>query len=411
MTTTRPTVLVIGGIGQGDQARVLCGKFLDQAGRRGVRVHMTDIPAYVDAAPRELIDRFAAVDVLDFFDRDACVAWAREQVADGARFDLVVTARDDAQPATAAVAEVLGLPYNSARSIEITRNKDLCRAVLAEHGFRQPLMRLCADAGEAREFMAAAPGPWIVKPRDATASRGVRLATDPADLDEAMGGLAASDRPFIVEQYVSGPEFSAEGLFLRDEPVVVALTAKRTTPAPAFIELGHSIPAPFPEAESAAIREQVARAVQAVGLTFGLFHVEFWVTTAGVVLGELHCRPGGDHISTLVELAHPKYELFGSLFDALADDRFVPDLTQDGGSAVAFLTADPGEVVAVDGWDGVAASEGVVHAHLAVDVGGRVEQLRTSMDRVGAVITAAATAEAAAELAAAVISTVRIRTA
>ncbi|MDI2128354.1 ATP-grasp domain-containing protein [Yinghuangia seranimata] len=403
-------LLVIGGIGLGDPGRCLLRTFLAQAEQRGCRIHMTDQKMFVDLAPTEVTSRFASLHVLDFTDTAHCVEWATRQHHEGPGFDMVVTARDDAQPTTAAIAEALGLPYNSPASIETTQNKDRCRAALAEAGLPQPAWRLCRDVDDALAFTEGTAGPWVVKPRDGTGSRAVRRADDRAALVAAVGLLDAADRPFLVEELVVGPEYSAEGLFLHGEPVVVALTAKTTTEPPLFVELGHVVPAPLPEDTAAAARTAVERAVRAVGLTFGLFHAEFWLTENGPVLGELHCRPGGDYISMLVEAAHPGFQYFGALFDAFADPAFRPDLAADGAAAVAFLTAPAGTVVEVSGWEQARAGEALLHAHLARSPGDTVPELRSSMDRCGAVVVRAATSEQARAAADARAGLVRITT-
>ncbi|MET7297375.1 ATP-grasp domain-containing protein [Embleya sp. NPDC005575] len=417
MTTHSPAarpgprhLLVIGGIGLGDPGRCLLRSFLTQAEQRDCRIHMTDQKMFVDLAPDDVTRRFASLHVLDFTDTAHCVEWAVQQHRTGLGFDMVVTARDDAQRTTAAIAQALGLPYNSLAAIETTQNKDRCRAVLAEAGLRQPAWRLCRDLDEALAFAAEAAGPWVVKPRDGTGSRAVRRVDDPAELADAVRLLDPGDRPFLIEELVHGPEYSAEGLFLHGQPVVVALTAKTTTEPPLFVEVGHVMPAPLPEDVTARAKAAVEQAVRAVGLSFGLFHAEFWLTEKGPVLGELHCRPGGDYISMLLEATHPRFRYFGALFDAFGDPAFVPDLTADGGAAVAFLTAPAGTVTELTGWEQAHVGEGLLHAHLAPSPGDRVSQLRSSMDRCGAIVVRAATPDQARADAAARARLVRITT-
>lgn len=411
MDQATKNLLVIGGIGLGDPGRQLLNKVLEQAGSRRCQIHMTDQQLFVDLAPEELKDRFSALDVLDFSDPAACAEWAAEQVRAGARYDLVVTARDDAQAATAAVARALGLPYNSERSIEVTQNKDQCRDLLSRAGFRQPRWRLCTGTDDARTFVADTDGPWVVKPRNGTGSRAVRRMDSVGELDGAMSELTDEDRSlFLVEEFVEGSEYSAEGVFVHGIPRVIALTAKETTAAPVFVETGHVVPAPLAPDVAARIRDDVERAVQAVGLTFGLFHAEFWITRDGVVLGEMHCRPGGDYITTLIEEALPRFEYFGAFFDGLFDPNFAPDLTACGAASVAFLTADPGEVVEILGWDEAATGAEVIHTSLARETGDHVTELRSSLDRCGAILARGETPDAARAAARSRADAVRIVT-
>ncbi|MFD5648741.1 ATP-grasp domain-containing protein [Streptomyces sp. NPDC127039] len=401
-------LLVIGGIGLGDPGRCLLDRFLTQSLARGCQVHMTDQELFVDLCPEEVKARFTSLTVLDFTDTARCLEWVRSRITAGERYDLVVTARDDAQPTTAAVAALLGLPYNSPRSIAVTQNKDDCRAALRAAGFRQPGLGLCADAEDARAFAADGTGPWVVKPRDGTGSRGVRRVDDVHGIEAAVAALDESDRPFVIEEFVEGDEFSAEGLFLQGAPKVVALTAKETSPAPVFVETSHVLPAPLDPPFAEEIKREVERAVAAVGLSFGLFHAEFWLTPHGIVLGEIHCRPGGDYLTLLLEEAYSGFEYFGALFDDLFLDGAATAPTPLGAAAVAFVKAAPGTVAKVEGWEDASFGADVVHAHLTHSAGETVPPLRSSMDRSGAIVVRAPSAAQAHAAATARADSVRI---
>ncbi len=130
----------------------------------------------------------------------------------------------------------------------------------------------------------------------------------------AMGNLSPG-RSFLVETFVTGEEFSAEGVMVGGVPQVLALVRKCIDER--FTEVSHRTPAGLDEATDRAARDAVAGALTAVGITRGIFHVEFWVTGSGIVLGELHDRPGGDYIHALVEHTHPGLELYGMLIDDL----------------------------------------------------------------------------------------------
>src|SRR2546421_656119 len=116
---------------------------------------------------------------------------------------------------------------------------------------------------------------------------------------------------FLIEEFQPGTEYSAEGVFVEAQPQVITLTTKHLMEeADCFIERGHVIPALLPEPVSRRARQVVEAALRALGLVYGVFHVEFWIDGDRIGLGEVHVRPGGDYIPLRAELG-PGLELYG----------------------------------------------------------------------------------------------------
>lgn len=384
-----PGLLVVGGANPIGSSMDIVRQVLTQARARGLRTHLTHRAEEL-ASTTEVTALADGTSAVDPDDPGASVRWAREQ---GQRFDVVLGLRDQVVAAAAEAASALGAVGNPPEVVRLVRNKDECRAALAAAGFRQPAFRLCADLAEASAFLAQTRGPWVLKPRDAMASIGVCRVDSAADLPEAIAGLP-EPAPFLVEEFVDGPEFSAEGVFLGGEPRVLALTAKETLPPPHFVEAGHVLPADLPEGTRRAAEREVAAALTALGVRFGVFHVEFWLSERGIVLGEVHPRPGGDWLHALLGHAIPGLELFGLLYDDVLGRAVPPpaDLTPVRAAAARFLVAPPGRLVRVEGWERVLAEPGLLHAELSVSPGELVRPVQQSGDRAGVVIVGGATA-------------------
>ncbi|GAA3465253.1 ATP-grasp domain-containing protein [Saccharothrix longispora] len=345
-----------------------------QVRRRGLRL----VGADAVAATSDLVDETA---VFDVHDPAAARVWA---AARSVRFDAVMTFREMCVESVAAIADELGLPGNPPRAVRTVRTKDLCREVLREAGLPQPACAVVSDVDGARAALTG-PGPWIVKPRDAMGSVGVSLVSGVDDLPAAVAALPDASGPFLVEEFVTGPEYSAEGVFVGGEPVVIGLTAKST--GPGFVETGHRMPAVLDPATDAAARAEVARALRAAGLTHGIFHVEFWLTPAPV-LGELHARPGGDFIHAMLEHVHPGLELYGTLVDDLLGVPPAPVPPAAGAAAVHFPPVPPGTVTAVEGWPGP-TTPGLLAAHLSAAPGATVRPVAHSADRPAVLVVGA----------------------
>jgi glutathione synthase/RimK-type ligase-like ATP-grasp enzyme len=407
-THDAPTVLFVGGSGPGALSEGIATLALAQARARGLRTHvLNDHPA--DRAPgevRELADDWTE---LDFTDAARCAAWAARQAAAGTRFDVVFGVREYAQVAVAEVAAALGLPGNPPETVRRVRAKDACRAALAAAGFAQPRFRLCTDAGGAAEFLAATRGPWVVKPRDAMGSLGVSRVDGPDDLPRALAALP-DQASFLVEEFVTGPEYSVEGVFLGGRPQVLAITEKQVLPPPTFVEAGHVLPAPLPEDTAQEIERTVEAALLELGLRHGLFHVELWLTATGVVLGEVHSRPGGDWIHLLLGHAIPGLELFGLVYDDALGRAPVRPQRPSRAAAALFLTAPRGVLTGVDGWEQAVAHPAVLHADLSVRPGDTVGPVRESLDRLGVVVAGADDPATARELTAGLAASVQFHT-
>lgn len=395
--TRPPALLFLGGSSPLGSSMDVGRLVLGQARARGFRTHLTQTAAGLDstAAVAALADAVSAVDPED---AEECIRWARARRADGERFDIVLGMRDSVLLSAAESAAALGALSNTPRSVVNARMKDRCRIALAAAGFPQPEVCLCRDLEEAAAFLASSCGPWVVKPRDGTASIGVRKVTSAQDLLTAVAGLPDGG-PFLVEQFVEGNEFSVEGVFLDGMPKVLAVTAKEKLPPPHFVEIGHVLPAELPDATREEIEDAVGDAVLALGLRVGLFHAELWVTEGGVVLGEVHPRPGGDWLHLMLSYAIPGLELFGLVFDDVLRRRPRRDLAPTRAAAARFLAPCPGQLVRVDGWDAVVGHPSVLHAELAVGIGAQLGPVRQSADRAGVVVVGAASAAEARKLA------------
>lgn len=396
MNTKERPLLLLGGASMPAGADCLA-----QAASRGVPVVLADTAENLTRLP-ELAGAAARVVELPYTDPDACVAYARSQPP----FLGVYGFRELAVESVAATAAALGLPGNPPAAVARVRDKAACRQALRAAGFRQPATARCTEPAQATRFLKAhLPGPWVVKPPAAKGSAGVSLVRLPAELPQALAHvraaqaelaaeLAAQGMPpapdsgaFLVEEFQQGVEYSAEGLFVRGRPVLLAVTGKQTAGPPHFVETGHALPIALDRGSLGALHGTLAGALPALGLRWGVFHVEFWMHAGRVVLGEVHVRPGGDYIHAMTQHV-TGIELHGAVIDQLLGRPLDPaGWRPRGAAAVRFLTPPPGVVTAVSGWDAVRADPAFLAGELTLAPGTRVRPLRSSADRSSFVVT------------------------
>lgn len=403
MNPDQPVLLLV-GCGADASATDVAVTALAQARERGFRTHVIDTATGLATAPAVP----SAADLVSLVDVErpaAAVGWASAALRRGARFDAVLGTRAGVDGTVAELAAALRRPGNPPRAVRTALDKAACRAALRDAGLLQPGFRVCENSADAAAFLRTSSGPWVVKPVSGTGGVGVTKVCGPSDLPTALAGLA---RPFLVEEFVTGREFGAEGIFVGGVPHVLALTAREKLPPPFFVELGHVAPAELPADTRREIEHEVVAALAALGLSFGFFHVELWLNPGGVVIGEVHVRLGDGWIHTLLHHVLPGVDLFGvACADAVGRQPSGRRPTPVRAAAVRFFDPPPGRLHAVEGWQRVLEHPAVLRAELAVAPGDVILPIRDSGDRVGAVVVGGRTPAEARSLAGELAASVR----
>lgn len=221
----------------------------------------------------------------------------------------VLTFNEFYVPMTAVVAQHLNLPHTPVAALQACRDKSLMRGRFAACDVPSPVaIRVCSEA-EAIAAGEVLGYPVVFKPIDLAGSVGVIRVDDSSMLRMAFTAICGmTDRqlglvqgPFLVEEFVDGPEFSVEVVVRDLEPRALAVTRKSTGMEPFFEETQHVVvTADLDDGDVVEIAEQ---AVRAVGIVVGVAHVEVRRGKHGVQVIEVAARVGGDMISRLVSLA------------------------------------------------------------------------------------------------------------
>ncbi|OKJ48548.1 phosphoribosylglycinamide synthetase [Streptomyces sp. CB02009] len=307
---------------------------------------------------------------------------------------------EDSMSPAVAEAEALGVSPNPASAVTVLNDKAAMRALLAEHGLSVVRAESAVSVEEVAAAMDRLPLPVVVKPARASGSRGVALIRDAADLKEwtdrvAEAGLAG---PYLVEEYLQGPEFSVETLSADGVHHVIGITAKHTTGAPFFVETSHVHPAPLGQDERTAIHAVVIGLLDLAGYRFGPAHTEVILTPRGPRIVESQARLGGDRIPLLIETASD-YDIEAAIFRTLAGEPVDPPAPRHTAS-VGFFSFPAGRLQSLEGLDAVCALPYVQAVHFPFSPGDELPATTSSFTRHGyAVVDAESPAEAADRLA------------
>ncbi|MFF8393405.1 ATP-grasp domain-containing protein [Streptomyces sp. NPDC016172] len=281
------------------------------AAEMGLRV----VVATADSGDRRLSDavRAAADSVLTVETNDqAALEAAVLELHRAEPFEAVLPGSDIYVTATARVAAALDLPGLPVATVDRVRDKSVMRAAVAEAGLRTPRFAQATTDAELRAAAERVGFPCVLKPVACSGSIHVSRADDLDQLTAAFQRLVTDPEPdmgklhehrVLVEEYVQGPEFSADGYVLESgEVTVVALSRTLLGPEPDFVELGHLTPALVDDATLKNVEAYVGDVVRAVGITSGPFHCELRLTADGPVLIEIGARLPGDRIVELLRL-------------------------------------------------------------------------------------------------------------
>lgn len=280
-------------------------------------------------------------------------------------------------------------------AVRATDKAEMIRA-FAEHDVPHPWYYV-VENGDLSQVKDKLTYPCICKPTDNSASRGVVIIDNEAQLEAAIAYSSENGRSgtVIVEELLVGSEISVEAFAVKGQVSVLAITDKLTTGAPHFVEMGHNQPSRFTGDTKTAIEQAAAAAMKAVGIENGPAHVEMMVTTRGPVLIELGARLGGDFITTdLVPLSTGIDMLGATIRLACGEDVDIAP-KKPMASAVRYMNTAHGVIRCVEGIEESMQLPGVIRTEMLKEIGETAGDITNSLDRVGYVIGQGETVEQA----------------
>jgi biotin carboxylase len=248
--------------------------------------------------PAHPLSRIAALRQLPNPAIDTVLASVQDWISDYEVRGVICSGEVFVDP-SAVLAEALGLPSPGTWAARVCRDKVMQRVVLRAHG---PSWR--AFAPHERQAVTSDVYPCVIKPAGRMFSSGVLRVSDEAELRAALPEYGP-DEAILVEELVTGPEFSVEALVHRGELLWSGVTAKITNEdsSPYFTEVGHTSPAKIPLPESDALIAANAAVLKTLRFDSGITHAEFRLRDGQPVLMEIAARLPGDAIMVLWHLA------------------------------------------------------------------------------------------------------------
>lgn len=283
------------------------------------------------------------------------------------------------------------------------RYKDEMRKRLKSKNVANPKFVIIKNKSEIEEATKEIGFPCIVKPVDQSGSVNVTLVNSNDEVEAAFDRIKSVSifdyvykpeeiliprkEEVIIEEYMTGQEFSIESFVRNGEVIFSSVTEKKTTHAPYFIEIGHHNPTLNYSNIENEIKEFGKTVLDALGIREGVAHCEVILTKDGLKVIECANRCGGDNIMNLIKNSYG-IDFYKSLILNSLDMDPEIEITQNNSSAIRFFYSNNDKKVNDIYFEEFndSLAENVVECNLFIKKGDKINAVKNLFDRFGYVI-------------------------
>ena len=343
-------------------------------------LYTVGIDPCADATCKDCVDAFEVVGGQDY--EGTCAVVEKYSI------DAIVTAATD-KPLVmmARIAEKYGFPFYSVETAQWSTDKFQMKQRFMDGGVPCAKGRLVKSVSEVEDFEF----PVIIKPRDNSGSRGVKLCRSKEELEASMSEALEVSKldTILVEEFIEGPEYSIESLHYTangQEPTakVIQFTEKKTTEFPYNVELGHVQPANISKENQQKIREIVSKIGKALNFVNCPSHTELKINDRGIFVIETSPRLGGDYITSTLTPLSIGVNLEDELLKIALGETINPQPKSVQYSGVRFFSFEEGSVIKhIPNEDFVKSWPHVVDFSFNLKEGDKVNRITSSLNRYG----------------------------
>ncbi|MSQ83966.1 MAG: ATP-grasp domain-containing protein [Myxococcales bacterium] len=269
---------------------------------------LTQEPPYkVPDDLRQTLAGYCQID--DALDTKQIVIGAKALEAKHGRIARLFGALEHIQVQLADAREILGMSGLSGQAARNFRDKAQMKDVLTAAAIPCARHRLVQSSADAWGFAQEIGYPLVLKPLAGAGAKTTFRVDDDKQLAQALLQARPTDHhPAIVEEFMTGQEYSFETVCVRGEPVWHSLTKYLPNPLEAvrnpWIQWCVLLPREIDAPQYDDVRKVGFATVKALGQTTGLSHMEwFRRPTGGLAVSEIAARPPGAQICSLMGYA------------------------------------------------------------------------------------------------------------
>ncbi len=279
--------------------------FMRQAAGMGCRVILLTVDKHRDSDwPRDCLE-----EVLTMPD-----GLTREQItntvtylARSRKIDRIVALDEFDMETAAHLREHMRIPGMGLTTMANFRDKLAMRIEARRAGALVPDFTSVLNYDDLRAYMAAVPGPWVLKPRSEASAIGIKKIHEPEQLWRALDELGDRQSYFLLEKFIPGEIFHVDAI-TSERKVVFQEVSGYGMPPMQLMNEGGVFTTRVLDRESKdaiALKKNNAELVPAMGLLRGVSHAEYIraAEDGRYYFLEVAARVGGAFIAELVEFA------------------------------------------------------------------------------------------------------------
>ncbi|HEX3811049.1 MAG TPA: ATP-grasp domain-containing protein [Rhizomicrobium sp.] len=358
--------------------------------------------------------------IADVYGADETTAAAERYNRKIRKINGVICVAADAPVTAARVAQRLGLPGIPVSAAETACDKLAMKQCFQKAGVPVPWFA-AAETPQALQRIAIERGrDLVIKPVDSRGSRGVQRISRVEDLDKAFW-LARQHSPterVMVEQYLDGPQVSTESIVVNGRCFTPGFSDRNYEHleryAPFFIENGGDLPSHLPADIQAKVKDAVARAAAALGITNGTVKGDIVVHDGEPYVIELAARLSGGFFCTREIPLNTGVDFIGAAIRIALGETVNPeDLEPRQQLPVIqrYAFPEPGCVVSVEGADAARNIPGVAEVVVTAKPGDVIPPAGDKRPSAAMVLATGSSREAALAAANEAIAQLRIEVA
>lgn len=253
------------------------------------------------------------------------------------RIDAVLPGFEYFVPQAARLSRDLGLPGLAPTKVMNLRSKYFMRLALQRAGLASPRFAHVKSLKDLSTALGKIGFPAICKPIDAAGSVYVKKVNNPAEAETAARRILEGQNllwgyqlanSLLLEEYIPGKEYSAEGIVQNGKLFHYSLTEKFVADQSEFIEIGHIVNVPIDPVLRQRIETYLEQVIGALQADHCPFHAELRINKDGQpVLMEVAARLAGDRIGDLIGLAREVNYLDAVLATYLGERVSLPPMS------------------------------------------------------------------------------------
>jgi biotin carboxylase len=295
-----PTILCLASYFKG-------GAFLEECKRLGCHTMLiTSQDLEHEPWPREAIDEFFVMPFANLF-KQPDITNAVSFLARTRKIDRIIALDDFDVETVADLREHLRMPGMGGSTARYFRDKLAMRVQARDEGIPVPEFVHVLNYDDLRDYMAATPGPWVLKPRSEASSMGIRKVNSADELWPLLDELGDRQSYYVLERFVPGDVFHVDSVVWNKRVLFTVCSQYGLPPMAVYQGGGVFVTSviPYHSPQEQALQALNREVIAAMGMVRGVTHAEFIRSEADGTFHflEIAARVGGANIDLMLEHA------------------------------------------------------------------------------------------------------------